>query len=115
MVSAHLVVDGAFRIRNFDRVGDEEGAMIVRPTRDYVASTGMLSAMSSPRDNIHWFVPHGGPARTFDVVISGIDPEQAPYEIVAIDPVGGVIRRDGSIRAPVMSFEAASAKYDATV
>ena len=65
----------------------EDGAMIVRPTRDYIARTGELSAMTPERDNIHWFVPQGGPAMTFDVIISGIDPGEADYEIEAIDPL----------------------------
>lgn len=115
MVSSHLVVEGAFRVRNFDRLGDDGGAMIVRPTRDYVAETGQLSAMTPERDNIHWFVPRGGPAMTFDVIISGIDPGEADYEIEAIDPLGGTRLDDGTIRAPKMAFEAASGKYTAEV
>lgn len=115
MVSSHLVVEGAFRVRNFDRLRDEDGAMIVKPSRDYLAKTGMISAMSSARDNIHWFVPQGGPARTFDVIISGIDPAQPSYEINAIDPLGGMLLEDGAIRAPIMTFEAASDKYVAAL
>lgn len=115
MVSSHLVVEGAFRVRNFDRLGDENGAMIIKPSRDYIAKTGMISAMSSARDNIHWFVPQGGPARTFDVIISGIDPAQPEYEIKAIDPLGGARLSDGAIRAPIMSFEDSSDKYVAAL
>lgn len=115
MVSSHLVVEGAFRVRNFDRMSDENGAMIIKSSRDYVAKTGMISAMSSARDNIHWFVPQGGPARTFDVIISGIDPGQPEYEITAIDPLGGSPMGDGTIRAPIMSFEASSDKYVASL
>lgn len=115
MVSSHLVVDGAFRVRNFDRLRDDDGAMIVRPTRDYIAATGQLSAMTPDRDNIHWFVPQGGKAMTFDVIISGIDPGEADYEIEAIDPLGGTELADGAIRAPKIAFEAASDKYTAAL
>lgn len=116
MVSAHMIVAGAFRVRNFDRVGDEDGAMIIRPTRDYIARLGDVSTMSSHRDNIHWFVPHGGaPATTFDVVISGIDPGQPSYEIRAIDPVGGRVRDDGAIVAPIISFSDSADRYTADV
>ncbi|HYD86214.1 MAG TPA: hypothetical protein VEA80_01950 [Vitreimonas sp.] len=116
MVSAHLVVDGAFRVRNFDRIGDEDGAMVIRPTRDYVARTGDISTMSSQRDNIHWFVPHGrAPATTFDVVISDLDPGQPSYDIRAIDPLGGRARADGAIVAPIMSFRDSAARYTAEV
>ncbi|WP_066533082.1 hypothetical protein [Erythrobacter sp. CCH5-A1] len=115
MVSSHLVVEGAFRVRNFDRLGDEDGAMIIRPTRDYIAATGQLSAMTPDRDNIHWFVPSGGTAMTFDVIISGIDLGEADYDIEAIDPLGGTMLADGTIRAPKIGFEAASDKYTAAV
>lgn len=121
MASSHLIVDGQFRIRNFDRVGDvgETGApdeaMIIRPTRDVVAGVGTLSAMSSARNNIHWFVPQGGPARTFDVVVSGLDPGQPDYDIRAIDPLRGQTQADGTIIAPVIAFEDASTRYTANV
>ena len=112
MVSAHMVVDGKFRVRNFDRIGDAEDAMIVRPTRDFVAGVGKVSTMCSQRDNIHWFVPIGGkPAMTFDVIISGLDAGRPDYDIKAIDVLGGRSRRDGTILAPVMDFEASSRKY----
>lgn len=115
MVSAHMVVAGAFRVRNFDRVDDEEGAMVIRPTRDYVARLGEVSTMSSERDNIHWFVPQGGAATTFDVVISGLDPGEADYEIRAIDPLGGQTRADGTILAPIMDFASSAARYTSDV
>lgn len=115
MASAHLVVEGRFRVRNFDRIGDDEGAMIIRPTRDYVAETGQLSVMTSAQDNIHWFVPQGGKAMTFDVIISGLEQGAPDYEIEAIDPLGGTAQADGAIRAPKMEFEAASEKYSAAL
>lgn len=115
MVSAHLLVEGRMRIRNFDRLRDESDAMVIRPTRDEVVAVGTLSAMSSARDNIHWFVPQGGPAMTFDVIISGLDPDEPDYDIAAIDPMGGQVLADGTILAPTLSFEAASAKYHAAV
>lgn len=115
MVSVHMVVEGAFRVRNFDRLRDEGDAMVVRPTRDYVARVGEISTMSSMRDNIHWFVPQGGPATTFDVIISGLDPGQDDYEIRTIDVLGGRNLGDGSILAPIMSFAASAARYTADV
>jgi hypothetical protein len=115
MVSAHLVVAGAFRVRNFDRLRDEGEAMVIRPTRDHVARVGQVSAMCAERDNIHWFVPQGGPATTFDIVISGLDAGMPDHEIRAIDPVGGRRLGDGTILAPVMGFAEASRRYTADV
>lgn len=115
MVSAHLVVAGRFRVRNFDRVGDEEGAMRLRPTRDYVAETGRVSTMCAERDNIHWFVPQGGPATTFDVVISGLDAGAPDHVIQAVDPLRARRAEDGSMIAPIIGFAESSARYTAAI
>lgn len=115
MVSAHMVVDGKLRIRNFDRIRAEEAGIVIRPTRDFVASAGSLSAMSSERDNIHWFVPQNGPARTFDIIISGLDAGKPDHVVQTIDPLDGHRLADGSILAPTVSFEASAAKYRANL
>jgi hypothetical protein len=115
MVSAHLVVAGRFRVRNFDRIGDEPGAMRLRPTRDYVAGPGQVSTMCPERDNIHWFVPKGGPARTFDVLVSGLDPGRPDHLIEAVDPVRARRADDGSLIAPIIDFESSSRLYTSEI
>lgn len=115
MVSAHMVVAGRFRVRNFDRLGDEGEAMLIRPTRDYEAGIGRVSTMCSQRDNIHWFVPCGGPATTLDVVVSGIDAGQPGHLIQAIDPARGTRRPDGAILAPIIGFGESSRRYTADI
>lgn len=115
MVSAHLVVDGSFRVRTYDRIRDEKNGIVIKPTEDFVAGVGKITTMCAERHNIHWFVPQGGPAMTLDVVIDGLSGKGERYEITALDPLGGKPLKDGSILAPAMSFEAASAKYTADV
>ncbi len=113
MVSAHLVVEGRLRVRNFDRLGDRDGAMLIRPTRDYVADLGQVSTMCAERDNVHWFVPVGGRAATFDVILSGLDQGAPDHVIQAVDPLRGRRLDDGSVLAPVISFEESSLFYTA--
>lgn len=113
MVSAHLVVEGSVRIRTFDRVRDEKNGIVIKPAEDRVASVGGASSMCAERHNVHWFTPQGGPAMTLDVIIDGLSPQGEPYEIVALDPLGGKKLRDGSILAPILGFDAAAAKYTA--
>lgn len=115
MVSAHMVAAGRFRVRNFDRLGDEGEAMRLRPTRDYVAELGRVSIMCSERDNVHWFVPVGGRATTFDVVVSGLDPGAPDHLIQAVDPVRAERRADGTLLAPIIGFEEASRRYTAAI
>lgn len=115
MVSAHLVVSGRFRVRNFDRLGDEPGAIRLRPSRDYVAGPGQVSTMCSERDNVHWFVPQGGRATTFDVLVSGLDPGKPDHVVEAVDPVRARRAGDGSLIAPVIGFAEASRLYTSAI
>ncbi len=88
MASAHMVLEGKVRIRTFDRLADEEGALVIRPTADHVAGVGDAAAMTTARDNIHWFAPRSDTAMTFDVIVSHLDPGQQDFEIQPIDPRG---------------------------
>jgi hypothetical protein len=115
MVSAHMVVAGSFRVRNFDRLGDEGEAMRLRPTRDYVAALGQVSTMCSERDNIHWFVPVGGPAPTFDVVVSGLDAGAPDHLIQAVDPLRAARAADGTLLAPIIPIDESSRRYTAGI
>lgn len=111
MVSAHLVVEGAFRVRNFDRLRDEDGAIVIRPSLDETIGVGDVSTIGPARDNIHWFVPTSDRAATMDVIVSGLDREKPRYKIEAIDPVRATALPDGSLRAPILGFEEASRFY----
>jgi PCO_ADO len=113
MASAHMVIEGRVRIRTFDRVGDEQGSLIIRPTADVVADPGHAAAMTTAKDNIHWFTPKSRRATTLDVIVDGLDPGQRPYEIQPIDPLGGLPLPDGTIRAPLVSFERSMRLYTA--
>jgi hypothetical protein len=111
MVSAHMVVEGKLRIRTFDRVGTEEGAIVIRPSKDYIGEVGAAAAMTTEKDNVHWFTPMTTRATTFDVIIAGLDPGQEKYIIQPVDPLGGRRRSDGTIVAPVLSFEESMRRY----
>ncbi len=89
--------------------------MRLRPSRDYVADLGEVSTMCSERDNIHWFVPQGGPATTFDLVISGLDPGAPDHLIQAVDPVRATRAADGTLLAPIIDFASSSQLYTAAI
>lgn len=113
MVSAHLVIDGRVRVRTFDRVADESAALIIRPTADLVADVGHASAMTTPKNNVHWFAPRSVRAMTLDVTIEGLDAGQHKHVIQPVDPLGGKQLADGTIRASLISFERSMALYTA--
>jgi hypothetical protein len=114
MASAHMVIAGEVRIRTFDRVADEEGALLIRPGRDEIAGPGHAAAMTTARDNIHWFAAHAERATTFDVIVDGLDGGAERYLIQPLDPLGGTHLADGTIRAPLLSFEESMKRYDAS-
>jgi hypothetical protein len=111
MVSAHMVVAGALRVRTFDRLRDEPGALIVRPTRDRRIAPSDVSTMSSQRDNVHWFVAEEDDSATLDVIIDALEPGRDAYTIELIDPLGGRALGDGSLRAPIIGWKESVSKY----
>lgn len=115
MVSAHMVIDGKVRVRTFDRVRDDGDALIIRPASDEVAEPGHAAAMTGIRDNIHWFTPKSKRAMTLDIIIDGLDQGKERYLIQPIDPLGGKKMADGSIRAPLISFDDSMARYNAAL
>ena len=115
MVSAHMVLAGKVRIRTFDRVQDLDNALLIRPTGDHIGSVGTAAAMTSAKDNIHWFTPVTAAASTLDVIIDGLDQGTDDYLIQPIDPLAGKIQTDGTIIAPILSFEESMKRYSAQI
>ena len=115
MASAHMVVEGKVRIRTFDRVADEENAIVIRPTGDHIATVGSAAAMTTAKDNVHWFVAASPNATTFDVIVDSLDAGQESYVIQPLDPLGGRMRADGAIVAPVLSFDESMRRYSPLV
>lgn len=115
MASAHMVIEGKVRVRTFDRIADEDGAILIYPTGDEVADAGHAAAMTTDKDNVHWFAPRSPHAMTFDVIVDGLDPGQDRYIIQPLDPISGEHLGDGTIRAPLLSFEESSRRYNAAL
>jgi hypothetical protein len=111
MASAHLLIDGKVRVRNFDRVADEPEHLILRPTVDTAISRGAVSTMSSQRNNIHWFTALTERAFTLDVVVDGLAEGDEPYYIDLVDPAGGTRRGDGTIRATRIDWKTSVRLY----
>jgi hypothetical protein len=115
MVSLHLVLAGEVHLRHFDRVGDEPGHLLLRPTIDRTARAGDRSSISSARDNVHWFVATSPAAYTFDVILDTLDPALGyPYRMDFVDPGAAERVAGGVLRAPRLSFEEAIGRYGRT-
>ncbi|MEZ6024097.1 MAG: hypothetical protein R3C16_11950 [Hyphomonadaceae bacterium] len=116
MVSAHLVISGDFHARTADRVRDVDGAVVLRPTRSGPIGVGEVISMSDLRDNHHWLLAREDRSMTLDVgVVSLPDVRQYAHEanrysMIFVD-ADQRPERDGTIVAPLMSFEACATKY----
>lgn len=113
MASAHLVLEGRLRVRTYERVRDDASALILRPALDQIAEPGHAIAMTTARDNVHWFASRSARAMTLDVIIEGLDVGKRRYVIQPVDPLGGIELKDGTIRAPLISFEQSALLYPA--
>ena len=122
MVSAHLVVEGQFHARTFDRAADMADptgdAVMLRPKYADTLKPGQAISMSDDRDNCHWLVAEADRSFTFDVGVLALSKSRLytlpanEYSMIFVDPSG---EEDGYglVRAPVMSFAACSAKFAA--
>ena len=105
MVSAHLVLSGKLRVRNFDRIADEDQHLILRPTIDGLIAPGAVSTMSAERNNIHWFTALTDRAFTLDAVVSDLTPGQPSFAIDLVHPRGGTRLANGDLRAPRIEWK----------
>jgi hypothetical protein len=109
MTSSHLVLKGALALRQFEKVEEDEGHLVVKPTVDRIAGVGDASSISDEKNNIHWFIANTQHAFTFDVIM--LDLGGKHYDIHNIDIRGGEKIANGLIRAEKMDVEAALKKY----
>jgi len=115
MVSVHIILKGTMHVRTYDRVRDEPGFLILKPSLDEISGPGSVVTMSDFQDNIHWF--HGEEESvTFNIPVTHLFPNKHyttpanPYGMIYVDPNGG-ITGDGLIRAPILDFKEAEALY----
>lgn len=112
MVSAHLVLNGEFELRHYDKVRDEGEHLIIEPTIDEIAGVGSASSISDDKNNIHWFITRSDFAFTFDLIMVNIDPAfEKTYDIENIDPENGEKISGGLLRVRKMDVEEALKKY----
>jgi len=110
MVSMHLVLDGALHLRQYDRVREEPGSLVIRPVADRVCRPGETTAISADRGNVHWFQ---GLTDSYALIVAAydLDPGAGAARRDYVDPVGGEVLSDRSIRAPILTVDEARQRY----
>ena len=111
MATAFLILKGDLRGRHYDRLGDEEGHMIIKPTVDGKFGPGECSTVSDYKDNVRWFQAISDQAFIFNLHVMDVNPNPTqPTGRVYIDPQGEAIA-GGLIRARRINFKEANTLY----
>lgn len=111
MVSAHLPLSGAFRLRQYDQLSRDEQSLTIRPTVDQTIRAGDLSSIGENDDNVHWFIAEE-PSYTFDVIVTGLDEAtEQHYDIFNLDMEEAERIEDGVLRVPRLTVSEALKKY----
>ena len=112
MVSQHLVLQGEMRARHYQRLRDEPGHLVVRPTIDRAFRAGDFSSISDVRDNVHWFVTTSERAYTLDAIVDNLDPARPfRFHIDFVDPDGARRESDGSLWMPRLGLSDCLQRY----
>ncbi|MCA6074301.1 hypothetical protein [Fulvivirga sedimenti] len=109
MVSSHLILDGKFRLRQYDKIAEENASLLITPTLDIQTIAGNHSSISDAHNNIHWFIAESDNAFTFDVIV--LDLNEQSYDIHNLDMEKAVKNGNGELRVPVLDVESALKKY----
>jgi hypothetical protein len=111
MATAFIILKGDLRGRHYDRVKDEPGYMLIKPTIDRKFSPGECSTVSDYKDNVHWFQALTEPAYIFNLHVMDVNPSPTqPTGRVYVDPEGEKVA-GGLTRARRIGFAEANQLY----
>ena len=109
MASAHLVLNGSFHMRHYEKVQEEKQHLVIKPTIDRTAEIGDCSSISDEKDNVHWFIANTDRAFTFDVIL--LDLNHRSYDIHNLDILAAEGMSNGLLRAKKLGVQEALKKY----
>jgi hypothetical protein len=111
MATAFLILKGDLRGRHYDRVKDEPGYMLIKPTIDRKFVPGDCSTVSDYKDNVHWFQALTESAFIFNLHVLDVKPDATlPTNRVYIDPQGEAVA-GGLTRARLIDYKEANQLY----
>lgn len=111
MATAFYILKGEFQGRHFDRLHDEPGHMIIKPTIDQRFGPATTSTISDFKDNVHWFQAVSETAFIFNIHVDNVNPGSGKETgRVYIDPAGEKLS-GGLIRAKIINGKEAYHLY----
>jgi hypothetical protein len=111
MATAFVVLKGEFHGRHFDRLEDQDQAMVIKPTIDNTFGPGGHSSISDDKDNVHWFKTLSETGFIFNIHVYNVVRRRGVRSgRVYIDPDGEQLS-GGRILAPKIGAQEAFQKY----
>ncbi|MGD9721162.1 MAG: hypothetical protein AB7O59_03795 [Pirellulales bacterium] len=111
MATAFLILKGDLRGRHYDRLKDEPGHLLIKPTVDRKFVPGECSTVSDYKDNVHWFQALTEPAFIFNLHVMDVNPGATMSTgRVYVDPQGESVA-GGLIRARRIGYKEANELY----
>ncbi|MFT7631194.1 MAG: hypothetical protein ACI87E_002230 [Mariniblastus sp.] len=112
MVSAFLCLSGEFEVRQYDRLEDQEGHMIVRQSAyDRRAGKGTWSSISDYRNNVHWLTAKTDDCFLFTSKIINLEHDRPLKGRVNIDLHRAQTLGTDTFRAPKITSKEAAQIY----
>ncbi len=88
MVSAFLILSGAFHVRQYDRLHYDENFFHIRQTSDHVSQPGQWNSHSDDKNNIHWLTAMTDDSYLFSTKLTHIDPNRYFASNLYVDVYG---------------------------
>lgn len=110
LVAAHIVLQGDFRVRHYDRMEEDGELIALRPTRDRTIGPGRVTSISDDRDNAHWHLAQTDGV-LLDVQQGRIDPSLPIRRRQMLDIDAAESRSDGALLARKLTRGAALRRY----
>lgn len=112
MTSMHMPIGGELHGWHYDRLADEPGHVVIKPTLDRALKLGEVTTISDEKDNVHWFKANSETAFTFNIGVYGINPAvKMSGRQFYLDPLGGEKLSDGSLRVRHLTMKDAHLLY----
>lgn len=109
MASAHLILSGELHLRNYEKLGEDDNNLIIKPTVDRIIKPGETSSISDEKNNVHWFIANTDSAFTLDIIMLDLNGKQ--YDIHNLDIMEKQDLSDGTMRVPILDVKTALNKY----
>lgn len=111
MVSAFLHLSGEFRVRQYDRLGDDGDGLVIRPSTDDSRGPGQWTSVTDDRNNVHWLTAESEDCFIFATKLIRLDETKPFCARINLDVRNAIDVGGGAMRAPKISGKVAEMTY----